>query len=183
VDRDAVALGDDRPEGEVPPVEVNGTPNRAGPAVDETGRADPDPEERGGNAVEQPVEEEVDQLHGVIAVPAGDRQLHGAASLAAEIDDGTGEALFAEVKPDDERGVLVDFEEDRRLAPRRLAASDLADDTVVEETGDDVGDGGPGQARLAGDVGAADRPEVVDRADDEPLVVDAGLLVGRLGRK
>ena len=162
VDRDAVAVSHDRAERKIAPVEVDRPADRAGPAVDETGCPDADPEERGGDAIEQLVQEEEDQLHGVIAVPAGDRQLHGAADLAAEIDEGTGEMLFAEVEPDDEPGVLVDFEEDRGLAAAGRAAADLADDAFVEQPGDDVRDGGPGEARLAGDVGAADRPEVID---------------------
>ena len=120
---------------------------------------------------------------GVVAVAAVDRQLDRAADLAAEIDEGTGEMLFAEVEPDDEPGVLVDLEQDRGLAAARRAAADLADDAVVEEPGDDVRDGRAGEAGLAGDVRPADRAEVVHGPHDEPLVVHARLLMGRLGRK
>ena len=57
-----VALGDDLAEWQVPPVEVDRPPDRAGPAVDEARRPDPDPEERRRSAVEEPVEEVEDEL-------------------------------------------------------------------------------------------------------------------------
>jgi len=91
--------------------------------------------------------------------------------------------LLAEVQADDQAGVVIDLEEDGRLAAGRGAPSDLADDAVVEEARDDVADGGPGEPGQARNVGPADRPEVIERADDKPLIVDAGLLVGRLGRE
>ena len=183
VDRDRVPLGDDLAEGQVPPVEVDRPADRPGPRVHEARGPDPDPEQRCSRAVEELIEELEDQAERGVAVPPVDRQLDGPADLAPEVDERSGEMLLAEVETDDQARVVVDLEQDRRLAAARRTPPDLAHDAVVEERGDDVGDGGPGQARLAGDVGAADRPEVVDRADDEPLVVDAGLLMGRFGRE
>src|SRR6185436_5414356 len=147
------------------------------------GRADPDAEQRGGDPLEEAVEQVEDEVHGVVAVAAGNRQLDGPADLAAEVDERPGELLLAQIQPDDEPRVLVDLEEDRRLAAARGSAADLPNHALVEQAGHDVRNGGAGQAGLAGDVGAADRPEVVDRAHDEALVVDAGLLVRRLGGK
>ena len=53
-------------------------------------------------------------------------------------------------------------------------------EAVAEEGRDEVRHGRPGQAGRAGDLGPADRPAVVDRAQDEALVVGARLLVGGL---
>ena len=136
VDRDAVALGDDLAERQVAPVEVDRAADRAGPAVDEAGRPDPDAEQRRGAAVEELVEEVEDEGEGGVAVAAVDRQLDGPADLAAEVDERAREVLLAEVEPDDEARVVVDLEEDRGLAAARRAAPDLADDAVVEKGGD-----------------------------------------------
>src|SRR6185503_17569243 len=183
VDGHAVPVADDRAQRQVPPVEVDRTADRAGPTVDETGRPDPDAEERGRDPLEEAIEEVEDEVHRVVAVTAGDRQLDGSTDLAAEVDERPRELLLAEIQPDDEPRVLIDLEEDRRLAATRRTTANLAHHAFVEEAGDDVRDGGPGQAGLASDVGAADRAEVVDSPHDEALVVDAGLLVRRLGGK
>ena len=50
------------------------------------------------------------------------------------------------------------------------------------EVRDQLADAGAGQAGEAGDVGARDRAEVVERAQDQAGVVGPGLRVGRLGR-
>src|SRR4029079_1494077 len=130
--------------------------------------------------IEELIEEIEDEGKGGVAVAAVDGQIDGPADLAPEVDEGTGEVLLAKVQPDDQARVVVDLEQDRRLPTARRTAPDLTDDALVEEGGDDVRDRRPGQAGEAGDLGATDRPEVVQRADDEPLVVDAGLLMGGL---
>ena len=129
------------------------------------------------------VDQAEDELEGVVAVAAVDRQLDDAADLAAEVDEGAGEDALAEVEADDLAGVADDAEEDRALATGRRAAADFLDHAVVEQLADDVADGGPRQAGAAGDLGAADRPEVIDGPKHEALVVLARLGVGRLGRE
>jgi hypothetical protein len=86
VDRDVIALLDDHPEREVAPVEVDRTTDRAGPAVDQSRRADPDPEERGGDALEELVEEGEHELDRLVAVMPGHGQLDRPADVAAEVD-------------------------------------------------------------------------------------------------
>ena len=117
----------------------------------------------------------------LVAVAALDGQLDDAANVAAEVDERAGEDALAEVEADDLAGVADDAEEDRALAAGRRPASDFLDHPVAEQVADDVRDGRPGQAGAARDFGAADRPEVVDGPQDEPMVVLAGLRVGRLG--
>src|SRR4029079_12539086 len=183
VRRHAIALAHDLAEGQVAPIEVDGLADRPGPAVDETRRPDPDPEQRGGAAVEELVEKLEDELDGGVAVASVDRQLHASADLAAEVDQAAGEMLLAEVESDDQTGVVLDLDEDGGLAAAGWAAADLAHDAVVEEDGNDVGDSGTGEAGESGHLGATDRPEVVQGANDESLVVAAGLSVRGLCRQ
>ena len=69
------------------------------------------------------------------------------------------------------------------LAAGAGAAADLPGEAVLLEFADELPDRGAGQAGEAGDLGAADRAEVVDGAQDEAGVVGARLGVGRLGRE
>ena len=88
---------------------------------------------------------------------------------------------LAEVEANDVAGVVDDLEQDRRLAAARWAAPDLADQSLAQELGDHLAHGRPGQTRDPRDVGAADRPEVIERPQDQALVVGSRLLVRRLG--
>ena len=66
---------------------------------------------------------------------------------------------------------------------RSRAPADLSRQAVADELADDVADRRPGEAAEPGDVGAADRPEVVQGPQDQRRVVRARLLVGGLGRE
>ncbi len=79
--------------------------------------------------------------------------------------------------------VVDERDEGRGLAAGRWAAADFLRQALRGQLGDQVADRGPGQAGEAGDLRAADRAEVVQRAQDEARVVRACLGVGRLGRE
>ena len=98
-------------------------------------------------------------------------------------DEGAGEHALAEVDRDDQPGVVDDLEQDRGLAAARRPEAYLADEALGEDVGDELADGGAGEPGEAGDLGAADRPVVVQRAQDEAAVEPARLLVRRLARE
>ena len=132
-DRHAVALLDERPEAEVGPVEVHRPADGARAGVDDAGRADADPEERGPVIGAQGVDEFEDELDGGIAVAPLEGQVDGAQDVAAQVDDRAAELRLAEVEPDQVAAVRGDAEQDRRLAAARPAAADLLDQAVVDE--------------------------------------------------
>ena len=70
----------------------------------------------------------------------------------------------------------------RQVARQQAQHQELrpARQAVGHELADELADGRPGQPREPGDFGAADGAPVVQRAEDETLIVDAGLPVGRL---
>ena len=117
------------------------------------------------------VDEPIDEVERGVAVAAVDRQLDDAANLAAEVDERAREDALAQVEPDDLAGVADDAEQDRGLAAARGSATDLLDHALVEQLADDVADRRPRQAGAAGDLGAADRPEVVEGPQHQALVV------------
>ena len=80
-------------------------------------------------------------------------------------------------------GVVLERDEGGLLAAGARAATDVLGQAVPLQVRDELADAGSGQAGEAGDVRAADRTEVVERAQDERRVVGAGLRVGRLGRE
>ena len=185
LDRDAVARSQDLAEGQVLPVEVDRPADRAGRRVDDARRPDADPEE-GRAGVARRARRSARGRPRATASPSrpDDRSLDRPLDLAAQVHERGAEHELAEVEADDVAGVVDELEEDRRLAAGRRPAPDLArharraisslitSPTVVRVR--------PLSAR---DLGAADRPEVVQRAQHERGVVRAGLLVGGLGRK
>ena len=179
------ALGQDPGEREVLPVEVDRPADRAGGGVHEARRADADAEDRAGLGGQH--DELVDQggqrRERLVAVEAVGGHLAGRADLAAEVDEGAGEHALAEVDRDDQPGVVDDLEQDRGLAAARRPEAHLADEALGEDVGDELADGGAGEPGEAGDLGAADRPVVVQRAQDEAAVEPARLLVRRLARE
>ena len=70
-----------------------------------------------------------------------------------------------------------DAEQDRRLAAARSSAADLFDQTVVDETADEVADGGPRQAGQSGKVGARQRAVVVKGPQHQLLIERSRLVV------
>ena len=78
------------------------------------------------------------------------------------------------------RASLVEGDQRRGLAAGARAAADLAGQALGLEVRDQLADARAGEAGEAGDVGARDRPEVVERPQDQAGVVRPGLRVGRL---
>ena len=100
--------------------------------------------------------------------------------VAAEVREGGGEGPLAEVEGDDGPGVVLEGDEGRLLAARAGAATDVLGQAVALQVRDELADARAGEAGEARDVGAADRAQVVERAQDEGRVVGAGLRVGGL---
>ena len=135
-------------------------------------------------AVDELVDEAVDDGQRVVAVAAARPAARPTWRISPRrLTRAPVNVALAEVEPDDLARVVDDPEQDRRLAAARRPAADLLAPgrrsrsspttslTVVRVRS--------GQAR---DVGAAHRPEVVERPQDEALVVLARLLVRRLWR-
>ena len=153
-DRHAVPLLEERPEAEVRPVQVDRPADGAGARVDDTRRADADPEEGGPVIGAQGVNKLVNEFDGGIAVPSFERQVDRAEDLAAQVDDGATELRLAEVESDEVAAVGGDAQEDGRLAAARPATTDFLDQAVIDERADEIADRGPGQAGQPGQVGA-----------------------------
>ena len=163
-----------RAERQVLPVEVDRPADRA-VGVDQARRADPDAEEGARGLTPDVVDELVDELDGRVAVTA--LELAGAlrGDLAAQVRERGGERALAEVEGDDGPGVVLEGDEGRLLAAGARAATDVLGQAIRAQVRDELADAGPRQAGQAGDVRAADRPEVVERAQDEGRVVGARL--------
>ncbi len=73
-------------------------------------------------------------------------------------------------------GVTIEVEQRRGLARAGiLALSDLDDEVLADEVGDEVGHGDAGEPGLPGDVGPAELAVAVERLHDERAVVSAGV--------
>ena len=177
-----MALLEDARERQVLPVEVDRPADRA-VRVDHARRADPDAEEGARGLTPDVVDELMDELDGLLAVTA--LELAGAfrRELAAQVREGGGEGALAEVERDDASGVVLEGDEGGLLAAGARAAADVLGQAVPLQVRDELADAGPRESRQPGDVGAADRTQVVERAQDERRVVGAGLGMGRLGRE
>ena len=100
-DRHSEALGDHAAEGHVRPVEVDGPAHDAGARVDEARRPDADAE-HGARAValDQAVDQAVDDLDGVGAVAAVELDLGRFDDAAAHVDERAAELRRAKVQAD-----------------------------------------------------------------------------------
>ena len=183
LDGHAVARSQDLAEGQVLPVEVDRRADRAGRRVDDARRPDADPEEGLAGVPRQLLDQLVDDLERFVAGQAGHGPLDGPLDLAAQVDECRPEHELAEIDPDDVPGAVDELEEDRCLAAGRRSPPDLAREAIAHQVADHVADRGPGEPAESRDLGATDRPEVVQRAQDEGRVVRPGLLVRGLGRK
>ena len=103
------------------------------------------------------------------------RHVDAVDDLAAQVDGRCREEPIAEVNADQQACRLGDLDEYWGLAAGRRSAAHFAAKTGLEQAVHDVRDGGPGETRKAGDIGAADSAGVVDRCENEALVVFARL--------
>ncbi len=103
--------------------------------------------------------------------------------LAAEVRERRGEGALAEVERDDRPGAGVEGDEGRLLAAGARAPPDIDRQALLLEVADELADARAGEAGQSGDVSPGDRPEVVERAEDQRRVVRAGLRMGRLRRE
>ncbi len=128
--------------------------------------------------VEEAAHEVGDERHGRLAGGAVEGDLGAGDDAAVEVDDGAEEALvLREVDAHDVERGTVDVDERGRLArPGVLALAELDDESLGDEAGDEVGDGDPGEAGLAGDIRPALRARRVERLQDERAVVAARVL-------
>lgn len=89
-----------------------------------------------------------------------------------------------QVDGDDVEGAAVDIEERRGLSrAHALALSPVDDEALGHELGDELGDGDACEARLAGDVGAAERTGAVEGLQHERPVVRARVFGEHLARR
>ncbi len=144
--------------------------------VDDTGRADADPE-HGRVGVRDESTSELDDGRDDVLV-GGKRDFATGDDAAVERQHRADEGVAArQVEPDDAMAGVVEVDEDRGLAGAGgLAHAHFGDEAVGDEFGDQIGDGDAGEPGLAGEVGPAHRPLVEQRLQHERAVVTAGVL-------
>ncbi|CAI7637260.1 unnamed protein product, partial [Penicillium discolor] len=170
---------------EVGPAEVGRAEDEAVRAHDTRG-ADADAEHRLRGDLDEGLREAAEGVVGGIAVGRrGTRNLTPLQHVAVEAEHGALEGgRTGQVESDDLMPHAVDVDEDRRLTgAHRLADADLDDDAVGDELRDEVGDRDAREAGLAGEVGAAHRPRVIERLQHEGAVVTARVLGEHLGAR
>ncbi len=167
---------------QVLPVEADRPADRAG-LVDDARRSDADAEDRGRRGGAHLVDELVDQLECLVPVPTLEVAARSRRQLAPEVRERRREGALAEVERDDRAGVGIERDEGRLLAAGARASADVLGEAIALQVADELADAGPSEAGESGDVGAGDRPEVVERTKDERGVVRARLGVGGLRRE
>ena len=141
----------------------------------------PTPSERPLRAADEERDERLEVAQRRLPVTALERAGPSPDDLAAQVDDDAAELLAVDVDADEVAGAVGDAQEDRGLAAGRGTHPGLLREAVRDETVDDVADRRARQPGRAGDVRAADRAALVDRAQDEALVrTPRRLMVGPL---
>ncbi len=183
IDRQPGAAPEPGRQAQVTPVEVDRPAHRAGTRVHEAGRADADTQWRLRGKHEQSVEQLLEAVEGIVTVATLQGELLAMADLAREVDDGPADLALPHVDADELAGIPRDLQQDGGLATTGRTSADLLDQARRRELVDDVRDRRAGQVRPARDVRPADRPQTGQGAHDEPHIVLARVLVGRLGQR
>ena len=126
----------------------------------------------------QPVDQGQHLGGGLFAAAAGEGDLGAREGAAVDVEDRAAEdGVLAEVDADDLSGAPVHVEKDSGLAGAYVVAlTDLADEVLGDQPGDEVGDGDPGESGRPGEVGAAHLACTVEGLEHQGPVVVAGVL-------
>lgn len=110
----------------------------------------------------------------------GHRQRDPIVEATAQADRRASDRASVEPQGQDKPRVIDHPQENGQPTARELTSADLLDQPALKQVARDRRDGCAGQLSAAGQISPAHRAVVVDGAKDQPRVVVARLLMGRL---